>query len=471
MANTSNRAVPEASACGSLIGGTSFREAAILGTIAVHVLLLSADLCKFRMPELSSPLTLPCGISLPNRLFKSAMTEGLADYDDRATERHATLYRRWSEGGTGTLVTGNVMIDRRFLERPGNVVIDGNGGEEQLRSWAQAGTAAGNQLWMQISHPGRQCQKVVTGQPMAPSPVPLKLAGMFGRPIAMTESDIQRALDGYARVAGVAKETGFTGVQVHGAHGYLISQFLSPRTNQRDDEWGGSLENRARFLLEAVRRVRAAVGNEFPVALKLNSADFSKGGFSHEESMQVAKWVDEEKLDLLEISGGTYEKLALMGDGSEQAASSRAREAYFLEYAQGIREATSIPLTLTGGFRSRVAMLEALQSGAVDVIGIARPLCTEPDIHVLLEGRMESFEPWERKLRLGPGWLGPTSSNSTLRTLNFAAATQWYYRHLIDLSEGRQPDTQRRNLLAVTLKHTLGEQKFAKRRTFRNTNG
>ena len=420
------------------------------------------------MPQLSSPLTLPCGAVLPNRLFKSAMTEGLADLNDNATERHNTLYRRWSEGGTGTLVTGNVMVDRRFLERPGNVVIDGNDGEEALRSWAVAGTEAGNQLWMQISHPGRQCQKVVSAQPLAPSEVPLRLAGMFGRPRAMTESDIENTLDGYARVAGVAQACGFTGVQIHSAHGYLISEFLSPITNRRTDDWGGPLANRARFLLEAIRRVRATVGPAFPIAIKLNSADFSKGGFSHEESLEVARWVSDAGVDLLEISGGTYEQLALMGDKGEsgKSQSTRQREAYFLDYAMGIRQVTTVPLAVTGGFRSRAAMQEALDNGACDVIGLARPLCIEPDVHDLLSGVSEGFETWERQLRIGPGWLGPGSGNRTLRTLNFSAATQWYYRHIIDLSEGRPPDLNHRNLLAITLRHTLWERQFASNRYF-----
>lgn len=420
------------------------------------------------MPQLDSPLTLPCGTVLPNRLFKSAMTEGLADLNDNATERHNTLYQRWSEGGTGTLVTGNVMIDRRFLERPGNVVADGNGGEEALRQWAAAGTVAGNQLWMQINHPGRQCQKVVSARPFAPSDVPIRLAGMFGKPKPMNNSNIEQALNGYARVARLAKDTGFTGVQIHAAHGYLISEFLSPIANRRNDQWGGVLENRARFLLEAIRRVRLAVGQDFPVSVKLNSADFSTGGFSHEDSLKVARWVSEAGIDLLEISGGTYEKLALMGDAIDDnsAESTRRREAYFLDYAEGIRKVTTVPLVVTGGFRSRAAMQSALDSGATDLIGIARPLCIEPDVQGLLNGSTEGFHPWEQQLRMGSGWLGPGSSNRTLRTLNFAAANQWYYRHIIDLSESRTPNLVHRNLLAITIRHTIWEQRFARNRAF-----
>lgn len=254
------------------------------------------------------PLTLPCGAVLPNRLLKSAMTEGLAKARGRATGELATLYRRWSHGGAGTLITGNVMIDGRYLERPGNVVIEDRRGLAALKRWTAAGTAAGNHLWMQISHPGRQCRTLVARRPPAPSEVPLELLGSFGRSRAMQEADIEDALDRFARAAGVAREAGFTGVQLHAAHGYLISEFLSPHLNRRTDGWGGDVVSRARFLLEAVARTRRAVGADFPLAVKLNSADFQKGGFSFPDCIQVARWLEEKGVDLIEISGGNYEQ-------------------------------------------------------------------------------------------------------------------------------------------------------------------
>lgn len=417
------------------------------------------------MPSLNEPLKLPCGVTLPNRLLKSAMTEGLANLNDQATPRLSALYARWAEGGTGTLVTGNVMVDRRFLERPGNVVIDGNGGEAALQDWAKAGTSANNQLWMQINHPGRHCQRQVSAQPLAPSDVGIDLIGMFGRPKPMTEIDIKQTINRYAKVAASAKVAGFTGVQIHAAHGYLISQFLSPLANTRGDQWGGSLENRARFLLDTVAAVRDAVGPSFAISVKLNSADFSKGGFSHEDSLQVAEWLSDAGIDLLEISGGTYEKLALMGDDADDtaASSSQHREAYFLKYAEGIRKVTRIPLAITGGFRSHAAMQQALDSGALDVVGIGRPLCSQPDIKPLLDGQSPGLPNWEKELRLGAGWLGPKSSNQTIRTLNFGAATQWYYRQIIDLAEGREPNTHT-GLLRVMLKHMLAERRMATKR-------
>ena len=424
---------------------------------------------------LGSELRLPCGAVLANRIAKAAMTEGLADADDRATKELETLYRRWSLGGSGLLLTGNVMVDRRYLERPGNVVIDDNVGLDQLRAWAKAGTENGNHLWMQISHPGRQATRMSTRQPLSPSDVQLDMAGMFARPRPMSIDDIQDAIARYAKVAGIAKETGFTGVQVHGAHGYLISQFLSPVTNQRSDEWGGSLQNRARFLLEAVRAVRREVGAEFPVSVKLNSADFQKGGFTLEECVRVAGWLGDEGIDLLEISGGTYEQPRLLGhEGRAEVAeplrreTTKRREAYFLEYAGAIRESARIPLMVTGGFRTRAAMTSALEAGETNVIGMARPLCVYTDLPAgLIEGSVESTESWEDGLRLGPGrLLGPTSPIYLFKVFNVQGEVAWFYRQIVLLSQGLEPDTglSLRRGLIQQLKNEL---KLARKRNYR----
>jgi 2,4-dienoyl-CoA reductase-like NADH-dependent reductase (Old Yellow Enzyme family) len=417
-----------------------------------------------QMTALAQSLRLPCGVELPNRLLKSAMTEGLATPLGIATERHNTLYRRWSAGGVGTLITGNVMVDYRYLERPGNIVFDGNGGEAELAKLAEAGTAHGNQLWMQISHPGRQCTRLSNTNPLAPSPVQLKLGGLFGQPQAMTEDDIRTAIAGYARVAAGAKRAGFTGVQVHGAHGYLLSQFLSPRTNQRDDQWGGVLENRARMLLEAVRAVRAAVGPDFPVSVKLNSADFSKNGFTLEECCQVAQWLQAEGLDLVEISGGTYEDFAPLDGSTRKSESTLAREAYFIQYAEQIRAAVSLPICITGGFRSRSVMDQALADNALDVVGIARPLCVEPDAgHKLLADADYRLPQPEDGLQLGPGFWGPYSSNSLIKALNVQAGVAWFYRNIIAIAEGNDVPEDI-NALTAYLRHFRDEWKLSRAR-------
>lgn len=396
---------------------------------------------------LSQPFKLPCGVTLPNRLCKAAMTEGLADPLLRATPRHARLYRQWSEGGAGLLLTGNVMIDRRVLERPGNVAIDGNGGLDELRAWAKAGTVAGNQLWMQISHAGRQSPRYVVSHPMGPSDVQLDLLGGYGRPRALKEEEILDFIQRFARVAVTARETGFTGVQIHSAHGYLLSSFLSPVTNQRTDAWGGSIQNRSRFLVEAVRATRKAVGADFPISIKLNSDDFRKGGFSHEDCLQVVQLLNGEGVDLLEISGGTYEQPQLLGfegraeDATPRRQSTKLREAYFLEYAAAIRKVARMPLMVTGGFRTAAGMELALQGGDVDVIGIARPLCTHTDVpKQLLSGAMQETPAYEKQLVMAKtGLLSPTSPVLLLKLINVLGGQGWYYHQLYRLADGKPP--------------------------------
>ena len=413
---------------------------------------------------LSQPLRLPCGAVLPNRLCKAAMTEGLADEHLRATPRHDTLYRRWAEGGAGLLLTGNVQVDRRVLERPANVTIDitdalTHDGEARLRlaRWAKAGTSCGNHLWMQINHAGRQSPRYVTTQPMAPSPQQLGMLGNFGKPRALTENEILDLVRRFGHVAAVARETGFTGVQIHAAHGYLLSSFLSPVTNRRTDAWGGPLENRARMLIETLRETRRAVGADFPISIKLNSDDFRKGGFSNDECLQVVEWLNAESLDLLEISGGSYEQPALVGhvgDASTAAPrreSTRKREAYFLDYAEKIRAVAKMPLMVTGGFRTRQAMEEAITDNACDMVGLGRPLCTHTDVAgALIRGETRELPAFERGLVLArSGMFSPTSRFALFRQLNAFGEIGWYYLNLFRLADGLGPDLQRGALSAL----------------------
>lgn len=424
---------------------------------------------------IASPLTLPCGATLKNRIAKGAMTEGLADPLNRATEKHVRLYGRWADGGAGMLLTGNVQVDRRYLERPGNVAIDGPQSNEQLSrlsAYAEAGTRNGTHLWMQLSHAGRQTPALVTKEPVAPSAVEVAMpGGQFGKPRALTGDEIADIIQRFAHAAGVARETGFTGVQIHAAHGYLISEFLNPRVNRRTDEWGGSLENRARLLLETVKAVREKVGADYPVSVKLNSSDFQKGGFTHAESIQVATWLDGIGLDLLEISGGNYEQ-PVMADvegfepvyTEEVRDTTRKREAYFLEYAADISRAVGkTPLMVTGGFRTVSAMNDALASGDADVIGIARPMCVDADLpDQLLTGRVAEARKWEKELRLGPTrFLGPNSPIDMIRGMNGWGTQGWFCLQLIRMGEGREPD-RRMGVFTALRRYMANEQAAAK---------
>jgi 2,4-dienoyl-CoA reductase-like NADH-dependent reductase (Old Yellow Enzyme family) len=233
---------------------------------------------------IGSNFTLPCGVTLKNRLCKAAMTEGIADSNNFATQRHINLYKKWASGGAGILLSGNVQVDKRYLEGPGNVAIEKETYLDQidnLRKWAEVGTRNNTQFWMQISHAGRQTPGAINPNPLSPSSVQLKIPGAnYGIPTPMSVDDIEDVIQRFIFVAKIAKETGFTGIQLHAAHGYLLSQFLSPDINLRDDEWGGSITNRSRLMLRIIEGCRAELGNNFPIAVKLNSADFQKGGFS-----------------------------------------------------------------------------------------------------------------------------------------------------------------------------------------------
>lgn len=393
---------------------------------------------------LATALELPNGTVLPNRLAKSAMTEGLADKYDRPTIQHYQLYKTWSQGGTGLHITGNVLIDRRYLERAGNVVLEDDSDLPLFKEWAKQGMVGGNHLWVQLNHPGRQCPKMVNKQPLSPSDVHLEMLGNFGKPRPMTEADIEDVIQRFTRSAELVKEAGFSGVQIHCAHGYLFSQFLSPKINQRTDQWGGSLENRARIIRRTIQSVRSAVGPDFPIGVKLNSADFQKGGFSLEDCVQVAQWLGEDSVDLLEISGGTYEQLSLIGvEPTDVRESTRKREAYFIEYAERIKAAAKIPVMVTGGFRSRSVMEKAVENGEVDVVGLARPLCTQPDCsQQLIDGTVDSIDDYEHKLVLGGGFWGNNSSSSVIRAINNFGQVGFYYWQIIRLSKGLSPEPE-----------------------------
>lgn len=389
---------------------------------------------------LAQTLTLPCGAVLNNRLAKAAMTEGLASPQGIPTPELERLYGLWSDSRAGLLLSGNIVIDADHLERPGNVIIDKAPNAEMqaaLTSWAKTASRGGNHFWAQISHAGRQTQSQVNPHPKAPSAVKLGLpGGQFGEPVALTGPEIEDIIQRFGICAAAVKEAGFTGVQVHAAHGYLLSQFLSPRSNQRTDEYGGELANRARPLLAAVACVREAVGPDFPVAVKLNSADFQKGGFDFEDSLQVAQWLEAAGVDLLEISGGTYEQPKLLGaEGIEEpeeqnvAHSTAMREAYFVDFAIAMQEKVSIPLMVTGGFRRRSVMEQALSSGA-DLIGLARPMCVQTDAPARLLSGADELPRYEDELSLFPPWLSFLNNIKTLRTMGSFGVQFWYYAQI-----------------------------------------
>lgn len=390
----------------------------------------------------SSAMRLPCGAVIPNRIAKAAMTEGLADPYNRATAQHATLYKIWSKGGAGLLISGNIQVDRRYLERPGNIAIDQNGGEDELNKMVQAGTINGNHFWAQLSHAGRQSSPALSYQPVAPSAVALQVSPVvkYKKPRALSHEEIIKVIDRFCHAARVVKSVGFTGIQIHAAHGYLLSQFLSPLTNQRTDEWGGTLAKRARLLLTIIQKIRAVVGRTYPIAIKLNSADFQKGGFSKESSRQVVQWAVEAGVDLIEISGGNYESMQFFGENKGQNSTTQKREAYFLEYANTLKNEIDIPLMVTGGFRTPAVMREALSTGALELLGLARPLLLNPNIPLdLLMGSDLALPSPEKDLKLGNGWLGPKSRFPFFKKLNTLGMGAWFDWQLRQLAINQKP--------------------------------
>lgn len=396
--------------------------------------------------KLTDPLLLPCGVELSNRLCKAAMTEGLADAQNRASDRHLRLYESWAAARVGLSLSGNIHIDRRHLERAGNIAVDGNGGEESLARLVRTVRADGTQFWAQINHAGRQSPAPLCPQPIAPSPVQLQMKGAhFVAPREATEAELVDIIRRFAQVAEVTKGCGFTGAQIHAAHGYLLSEFLSPLANRRNDRWGGSLENRARLLVEVCRAVREAVGPDYPISVKLNSADLQKGGFSHDESLTVLQILDAENVDLVEISGGNYEDAGLLfGDkdanGRVLRDSTRRREEYFLDYARKARQVRRKPLMVTGGFRSRAAMEAALESGELDMIGLARPLVCDPASAArLLDGSDEALPRFEDRLRPLQAQDMPDLDEDTLKTVNIFGHLGWFYMNIFHIGAGQPP--------------------------------
>ena len=335
---------------------------------------------------LLSEITLPNQTILKNRIVKSAMSETLADKENNPTEKHIHLYHRWAQGGSGLLISGNVMVDRDHLGEPGNVVIDENTDKSILKAWAKAGTENHTKFILQINHPGKQSPKTMNSQPVAPTAQPIgeELKGFFNPPRELTTKEIKTLVEQFVTVGKIAEESGFSGVQIHGAHGYLINQFLSPADNQRTDQYGGSLENRMRFLLEIYQGLREATTPEFIVGLKLNSTDFTAQGFSEEDSRQVILKMAELGIDFVEISGGNYEKTKFMEVG---------KGAFFLDFAKDIQQQVTTPIILTGGLTQPETMEEVITKEKIAMVGLARALAMNPELpNQLAEGHAQAIQ-------------------------------------------------------------------------------
>lgn len=370
--------------------------------------------------SLFSPLVLPSGATIPNRIGKAAMEENMADTDHAPSAELLRLYEAWASGGAGLIITGNVMVDARAMTGPGGAVLEDDRYIERFRKWAAVSKSGGAQVWMQINHPGRQMPGVLGQETLAPSAIALDLGALssqFPVPREMTESDIEDVIRRFVRTAQLAEQAGFDGVQIHAAHGYLVSQFLSPLSNRRQDRWGGSLENRARLLVQIVEQVRVAVSSGFCVSVKLNSADFQRGGFSPEDAQQVVGMLGALGVDLVELSGGSYEAPAMMGSSRDER--TLAREAYFLEFAKDIAKVAAMPLMVTGGIRRPEVAQQVLDSD-IAIAGIATALAIEPDLPIK----------WQAGAKNAPALKPITWKNKALASSAHMAAVKYQLTRL-----------------------------------------
>jgi 2,4-dienoyl-CoA reductase-like NADH-dependent reductase (Old Yellow Enzyme family) len=378
--------------------------------------------------ELNAPLTLPCAATLPNRAAKAAMSEQLADRSGRPPQSLISLYRRWARGRAGLLITGNVAVDAAHLIEPYNVVASEAVDPNLLRPWADAARGGGAQVWMQLNHPGSQALRAVARRSLSPSAVRPRdpmLRRALAPPIAMIEDEIAAAIESFASAAVTAEHAGFDGVEVHAAHGNLLSQFLSPLTNRRRDGWGGTLAGRYRIVVEVVRKIRHRVGNTFAVAVKLNASDFEDGGLTENDAVHVAAALQREGIDLLEVSGGSATHwLTLLGGGPPPT------DGYFSGCVEHIRRAVDVPLMLTGGLRDADVIRDLVHRGVVDVVGLARPIAVKPDVaQRLLDGRAVTDLPAPRRSR----W----------RMAGATLSSPWHQQQLRRLGAGLEPDPHR----------------------------
>lgn len=382
---------------------------------------------------LAQTFTLPCGTIVPNRIIKSAMSE-YAVKNGTPNQVIVNMYERWGKGGAGILISGNVMVDSRTMEEFRNIVVEDDTHLEILKEIGHVSQKHGTHLWMQINHPGRQARGGRKSDVVSPSDVLLPIMkGVFAKPRPLKEVEIKDLIQRYANTAEVAKKAGWKGVQIHGAHGYLVSQFLSTRTNKRKDDWGGSLENRARFVREIYKEMRSRLGNDFPIGIKINSKDFQKGAFTEDESMQVIQWLAEDGIDMIEISGGTYERAAMVGIGQKE--STKRREAYFADFVNRLRTHTNVPLLLTGGLRTAAVMETALQNNEFDFVGMARPFAVDPDIaRHLIDGTVTTIQ------------AGRISSGISFVDKLGILDVHWYADQMKRMGRGLEPDPKLGNM-------------------------
>ena len=369
---------------------------------------------------LRSTLELPCGAILKNRLAKSPMSDSLGNGEGDPTEAQIRLYEKWAEGGAALSIIGEVQGDHRYPEKPGNLVLGPKSNQQALKLLASRSMVEGAHLWAQLGHAGALSYLPIS-QPKGPSALDIEGLQCAG----MSMYEVQELPDMYARTALHAKTSGFSGVLIHAGHGFLLSQFLSPLFNHRNDGYGGSIEARCRIVLEVINEVRRAVGPSFPVGIRINSTDQLEGGLTEVDALAVVRLLDQTSIDLIDISGGTY------FPGAKASSDGSSRGPYFLDFARRAKGVTHVPLMATGGFKRREQAVDAVASGAIDMVGLARAMVLNP--------------------RLAKAWLteeGGDPDFPRFETNPPGGITAWYTMRLTALGEDRE-DTFTLDLLSA----------------------
>ncbi|TVR05691.1 MAG: NADH:flavin oxidoreductase/NADH oxidase family protein [Spirochaetaceae bacterium] len=361
---------------------------------------------------LAQPLELPCGTVLKNRLVKSPMSDSLGNGEGNPTEAQKRLYERWAEGGIAVSMIGEVQGDPRFPERPGNLVLGAHTDRPAMQALIRRATVTGAQLWPQLGHAGALSYGPIS-HPKGPSALNIEGLQCAG----MTRDEIQQLPGMYATTALHAKTLGFNGVHLHAGHGFLLSQFLSPLFNHRNDEYGGSIQSRCRIVLEIIDAMRAAVGPSFPVGIRINSSDKLDGGLTEADAIEVIRLLDQVSIDLIDISGGTY------FPGAKASSEGSGRGPYFVDFARRAKEITKVPLMVTGGFKTHEHARAAVADGATDIVGLGRALVLDPRLaSIWLAGRTGDPD--------FPGFESPPTGG----------ITAWYTMRLTALGEDREDE-------------------------------
>lgn len=328
--------------------------------------------------DLFSPIKIK-NLEIKNRFVRSATFEGLAGADGLPTEKLENLYLKYADGEIGLIIATSLVEHYKNLPVMDNFPYPlGFDEDRYIHAWKPIISKVrekGAKIAMQLMHPGRQELIQLRGSsPVAPSSIPKEQGATL--PVELSQNEIKYYIDKFALAGRRVKEAGFDAVQLHGAHGYLISNFLSPHANRRTDSYGGNIENRARFVTDMVSRIKELAGEDFPVMIKMNFNDYLPGGIEPEEALELAVIFEKSGIDSIEVSGGTsaerWSHVVVKNIKNEED------ESYFQSYSRLLKDRVKIPVILVGGHRTYSIMQKLVTEGVCDLLSFSRPLIRDP---------------------------------------------------------------------------------------------